>query len=88
MNIASIKTDSIKINAFKIDSIHNDSATLESIAHVKCDTIMRNKEFSDNITNNEIWSGLDISIITSVIIFFLGEYLGAKYFYYRSYSEI
>lgn len=72
MNIASIKTDSIKINAFKIDSIHNDSATLESIAHVKCDTIMRNKEFSDNITNNEIWSGLDISIITSVIIFFLG----------------
>ncbi len=72
MNIAPIKTDSTKINAFKIDSIYNNSAAFESMAHVKCDTIMQNKDFSDNITNNGIWSSLDISIITSVIIFFLG----------------
>lgn len=72
MDTCKLITNSTKINAFKTDSIYNDSIILEPIVDAKCDIVIQNECRFDNINNPNVLNNLDMSIIISIIIFFLG----------------
>ena len=68
MNSTQTKIDSIKTDAFIIDSTSIDTTNINSIAQVKCNATLQEKDF--DIVN--VWNKIDTPVIVSIIIFVLG----------------